>query len=94
MPQGREGVAAHAALLLAALLTGALSCEKGGGIGAGALIAAGMLLFAMLLLGIFTKASSVFNISMLANVLCVIFGVFSGCALRSRRPARRRRRRR
>lgn len=94
LPEGREGLAAHGALLLGAVAAGLLARKRSGeGRGRLALAAGGVMLLGVLLLGVFTTASSMFNLSTLLSALCVIFGVLLGSVLGGRRPRRRRRRR-
>ena len=95
LPQGREGLAARGALLLGSAAAGFLSCRKmTEGKLLPALVSAGMMTVFLLFLGIFTTDTSVLNMSMLLDVICVIFGVLIGLLCTGARRGRRKRRRR
>ena len=93
LPQSSAAVVGRIILFLAAVCAAYLSCVKGEGSRAAraGLSAAVLLVFVMLAAAV-TKSSSVFNMSLLWNLLCVICGAAAGLFLTARRPKRRRRR--
>ena len=93
LPQGNEALLGRISLALAALGAGFAACRgQGEGRGAAALVCGGVLVIFALLLGVFAENSSVINMSLILNILCVTFGVFAGFLLSARRRKRRRRR--
>ena len=95
LPYGRELLFARAALALSGGLAAYLACRKQiAGKAVCAAESACVPAALLLLLQIITNSSSPFNISLLANVLCVVCGSFAGCLLTVRRSTRRRKRRR
>ncbi len=93
LPKGREGMAARAALVVGSFAAGWLACRGNPAARLQSIgITSGFLLIFLLLLGIFTIHTSIFNISMLMDLGCVIFGVFAGgmCTTKRRRRVRRR----
>ena len=95
LPQGRGLLFARAALALSGGLAAYLACRKqSAGKAVCAAESAGIPVAFLLLLQIVTNTLSPFNLSLLANVLCVVCGALAGCLLTARRGARRRKRRR
>ena len=95
LPYGRELLFARAALALSGGLAAYLACRRqSGGKAVCAAESACVPVALLLLLQIVTNSSSSFNISLLANVLCVVCGSLAGCLLTARRGGRRRKRRR
>ena len=93
LPQGREGVLVRAALFLASVCSALMACRKqSANRAACAAISGGVILAFVLILAVIAKNSSVINISLLFNFLCVIFGVLLGCLL-TVKPKKRRKRR-
>ena len=94
LPQGREAVWGRAALFLGCILAGGAAST---GLGRGNLLAAaaGALvpLAAVILFALFTKDSSVLNMSLLYNLVCIISGSFLGYVFLLKRGRRHRRRR-
>ena len=93
LPQSSALLAGKMILLLSALCAAYLACVKGEGsraVRAG--ISAAVLLIFVVFAAVLTKNSSVFNMSLLWNFLCVICGAALGLLLTARRPKRRRRR--
>ena len=95
LPYGRELLFARAAIALSGGLAAWLACRKQN---AGKAVCAAestcVPVALLLLLQIVTNSPSPFNISLLANVLCVVCGSLAGCLLTARRGGRRRKRRR
>lgn len=93
LPQSSAALVGKLILFLAALCAACLSCAKGeGSRAARAGISAAMLLVFVAFAAVLTKSSSVFNMSLLWNLLCIISGAAAGLILAARRPKRRRRR--
>ena len=87
--------AAGVALALSGAFAAYLACRKrGAGKAACAAESACVPAALLLLLQFVTNSSPPFNLSLLANVLCVICGALAGCLLTARHGARRRKRRR
>ena len=87
---GRGGETLSRVLLLtASVLAAWLACRRAP---AGKLPAAGCcagtMVVLLALLCVFTNTSSPFNMSMLLNFLCIIFGAFLGCTITMRRRRR------
>ena len=94
LTKGWESWAARAALLTASWIAGVLACRgQGAERMAAAGVCAGGLSAFLLVLGVFTNHAGILNISTALSLLCVIFGVFLGCALSvpRRRSGKRRR---
>ena len=95
LQQGREAVCGIVCLFLTAVLCGAASARKKNSkkIMYGLLGTSCLGIF-VIFLGVFTKESSVFNISLLCDLLSVIFGGFAGSMIaasgKKRRPSRKR----
>lgn len=89
LPEGREGVCGRAALFLAAVLTGYLGArrQKSGKLAGGA-----VLLLGVIILAVSEKSSSVFNISLLYDFICITSGTLAGCFLTMRQRRRKRKR--
>ena len=95
LPYGRELLFARAALALSGGLAAWFACRKqNAGKAVCAAESACVPVALLLLLQIVTNSPSPFNISLLANVLCVVCGSLAGCLLTARRGGRRRKRRR
>ena len=95
LPYGRELLFARAAIALSGGLAAWLACRKqSAGKAVCAAESACVPVALLLLLQIITNSPSPFNISLLANVLCVVCGSLAGCLLTARRGGRRRKRRR
>lgn len=93
LPQGSALPAGKIILFLSALCAAYLACVKGeGNRAARAGISAAVLLIFVVFAAVLTKNSSVFNMSLLWNFLCVICGAALGLLVTARRPKRRRRR--
>lgn len=93
LPQSSTVLVGKIVLLLSAFCAAYLACVKGeGSRAARAGVSAAVLLVFVLLAAVVTKTSSVFNLSLLWNFLCVISGAGLGLILTVRRPKRRRRR--
>lgn len=93
LPQSSAAAAGKIILTLAALCAACLSCVKGeGSRAARAGVSAAVLFVFVTLAAVLTKSSSVFNMSLLWNLLCIICGAAAGLILAARRPRRRRRR--
>ncbi|MCD7860650.1 MAG: TIGR04086 family membrane protein [Oscillospiraceae bacterium] len=72
LPEGREGVCGTAALFLAAVLTGYLGArrQKSGKLPYG-FAGGAVLLLGVIILAVSEKSSSVFNISLLYDFICI-----------------------
>ena len=93
LPQGSALPAGKIILFLSALCAAYLACVNGeGNRAARAGISAAVLLIFVVFAAVLTKNSSVFNMSLLWNFLCVICGAALGLLVTARRPKRRRRR--
>lgn len=93
LPQGREGLCSRCALFLGAAAAAWLACRKhASGKAVRAAASCGILLLFVIFLAVLTKNSSVINISLFYNFLCVIFGGFVGCLTTTRHRRRRRKR--
>ena len=93
LPQGSALPAGKIILFLSALFAAYLACVKGeGSRAARAGISAAVLFIFVVFAAALTKNSSVFNMSLLWNFLCVICGAALGLLVTARRPKRRRRR--
>ena len=95
LPQGRALLFARAALVLSGGCAAYLACRKqSGGKAVYAAESASVPVVLLILLQFVTNSSPAFNLSLLANVLCVVCGALTGCLLTARRGTRRRKRRR
>ena len=93
LPQGRDGVYGRVILLIASACAAYLSCRRqSSGKAACAGISGLVMLAYVLFLGILIKASSVINISLLYNFLCIISGAFCGCLLTAKQRRKKKRR--
>lgn len=93
LPQSGAVPVGKIILFLSAFCAAYLACVKGeGSRAARAGVSAAVLLVFVLLAAVLTRSSSVFNMSLLWNFLCVISGAALGMILTARRPKRRRRR--
>lgn len=93
LPQSSAAPVGKIVLFISALCAAYISCVKGeGSRAARAGVSAATLLIFVVLAAVLTKSSSVFNMSLLWNLLCVISGAAVGLVLTARRPKRRRRR--
>ena len=92
LPQSSASPVGRIVLILSALCAAYLSCVKGeGSRAARAGVSAATLLVFVVFAAVLTETSSVFNMSLLWNFLCVICGAALGLILAARRPKRRRR---
>ncbi len=93
LPEGREGVCGRAALFLAAVLTGYLGArrQKSGKLPYG-FAGGAVLLLGVIILAVSEKSSSVFNISLLYDFICITSGTLAGCFLTMRQRRRKRKR--
>ena len=95
LPHGRALLFARAALALSGGLAAYLACRKqSSGKAVCAAESACVPAALLLLLQFVTNSSPPFNLSLLANMLCVICGALAGCLLTARRGVRRKKRRR
>lgn len=97
LPQGNEALLGRCALFVSAAVSGLLASRRREVGKLPAALGAGVLpLLAALAVSLFGGASTDGNMSFFYNALCVICGVFAGCALtvRRRRRGRRKQRRR
>lgn len=93
LPQSSVVPVGRIVLLVTAFCAAYISCAKGeGSRAARAGVSAGVMLVFVVFAAVLTKTSSVFNISLLWNFLCVTCGTAAGVFLTARRPKRRRRR--
>lgn len=93
LPQSSAAPVGRATLFFSACCAAYISCVKGEGIRAvRAGVSAAALLVFVVFAAVLTKSSSVFNMSLLWNLLCIICGAAAGLVLTARRPRRRRRR--
>lgn len=93
LPQNSAVLVGKIILFVSALCAAHLSCAKGeGGKAARAGVSAAAILVFVIIAAVLTKSSSVFNMSLLWNLLSVICGAVMGLLLTVRHPKRRRRR--
>lgn len=93
LPQSSAAPAGRIILFLSALCAAYFSCVKGeGSRAARAVVSAAVILVFVLFAAVLIESSSVFNMSLLWNLLCVTCGAALGLVLTARRPRRRRRR--
>ena len=92
--QGREGLTGRIALLLASFLAVRLAAgTRSEGRWFCACVSGAMLLVFLLFIAVLSEHSSVLIISVLLDLVCIIFGGFLGILLRGRGAGKRRRRR-
>ena len=91
--EGREGLISRILLLVSSFLAGKLAAGKRGEHRVPLVLISGALLMAFLLiLGTISQNSSVFNISIFLDLLCIISGGFCACLIRKGRRGKKRRR--
>ena len=93
LPQSSAMPVGRIVLIISAFCAAYMGCRKGEGSRAvrGGVSAAALLVF-VIFTAVLTKTSSVFNMSLLWNFLCIICGSAGGVLLTARRSKRRRRR--